>query len=176
MDKINKMIKDLEDFINKSDINNSEQTLKMILGELIKYYNQTNIFTTTNRCENITDSNEIDLAYIHIQNIIPKYKYLQLNKQNTNKDNCENIKNELKNELKNINLNLLEFMNNTISVTPKLFSNENFDAALSQYDKNYFELLKNEKIITKITNKNLLSKSINKKNRIFYLLRLAKIH
>jgi hypothetical protein len=60
-------------------------------------------------------------------------------------------------------------MNNTITVTPKLFSNENFDASLTQYDKNYFELLKNEKITSKLINKNNLSKPINKKNKILII-------
>lgn len=161
MDKINIMIKEFENYISKQDIQNAEQTLSILLGKLIKYYNQTHIFTVSNKCENNTDFSEIDMAYSKIQNIIPKYKYLKLKKNKICKNSI--------NELKNINLNLLEFMNNTIIVTPKLFSNENFDANLSQYDKNYFELLKNEKITSKLINKNLLLKPIDKKNKILII-------
>jgi hypothetical protein len=161
MDNINKMIRELEFFINKADIDSSERILISLINNLIKYYNKTNIFAETNTCNNKVDVNDIDVAYNKIQNIMPKYKYLKLK----NKNNCNN----LKKEFRNINLNLLEFMDNTISVTPKLFSNENFDSALSEYDTNYFELLKSEKIISKLTNRNLLSKPINKKNRILII-------
>jgi hypothetical protein len=161
MDKINIMIKELENYIDKKDINNAEKTLSMLLGYLIKYYNQTNIFSVSNKCENNKDSVEIDNAHSKIQYIIPKYKYLKLTKNTRCKNSTD--------ELKNLNLNLLDFMNNTITVTPKLFSNENFDASLSQYDTKYFELLKNEKITSKLINKNILSKPINKKNKILII-------
>ena len=165
MDKINIMIKELENYITKQDINSAEQTLMILLNDLVKYYNNTNIFTSSNKCENNKDSTEIDMAYSKIQRIIPKYKYLLMKK----KTNCSQSINKMGNNLKNINLNLLEFMNNTITVTPKLFSNENFDANLSQYDRNYFELLKNEKIISKLINKNNLLKPIDKKNKILII-------
>lgn len=161
MNKLNIMIKELENYINKQDLNNVEQTLSILLSELIKYYNKTHIFTVSNKCENKTDFAEIDIAYSKIQNLIPKYKYLKMQK-NTK---CNNPVDKLK----DINLNLLEFMNNTISVTPKLFSNENFDASLSQYDKNYFILLKNERITSKLINKNFLPKPIDKKNKILII-------
>lgn len=161
MDKIYKMIEDIEKYIDNSDIKNAQMTLKMVLDELIKYYNETNLFSQK-KCKNKEDEKQIDLAYSKVVSIIPKYKYLDMKKNVSQKSSSNKY-------LKNINLNLLEFMNNSISVTPKLLSNENFDAVLSQYDRNYFKILKEHKITTKLTNNNSLTKFENKHNKILIL-------
>ena len=155
MDKINELINKLEKTINEGKINDAQSTLLFLITEISKYYTQTNIFNL-NQCSNLLDNDLIDKSYTKIKTILPKYKYLLKSKDSE----CS----EITTKLKLINTNLLEFFNNTISVTPKLMLNENFESNLSKYDSEYFVLLKNEKIIDKITNNNKIYSKINKKN------------
>jgi hypothetical protein len=161
MDKINDLINIFEKNINEKKINYEQSNLILLLGELTKYYKDTNLFNV-NTCTNSLNNKEIDECYIRIKTLMPKYKFIFENKNNS----CQNVANKLK----SINNNLLEFFNNTISVTPQLFSRiENFDAALSNYDQNYFSLLRNQKIISQIKENNKLTTPINKKNRILII-------
>jgi len=160
MDKINELINKLEQTINQEKINEAHSTLLFLITEISKYYTQTNIFNI-NQCSNILNNDDIDKNYSRIKTIIPKYKYLLKSK----KSECSDVITKLK----SINTNLLQFFNNTISVTPKLMFSENFDANLSKYDTDYFLLLKNEKVINKILNNNKLNNKINKKNKILII-------
>jgi hypothetical protein len=166
MDKINELINKLEQTINEGKINDAQSTLLFLITDITKYYTQTNMFNLNlnqnqNKCSNILDNDIIDKNYSRIKTIIPKYKYLLKSKELE----CSNITKKFK----SINTNLLEFFNNTISVTPKLMFGENFDATLSKYDNDYFILLKNENIIDRINNNNKLSKKINKMNKILII-------
>ena len=154
MDKINELINKLEKTINEGKINDTHSTLLFLITEISKYYTQTNIFNL-NQCSNLLDNDLIDKSYTKIKTLIPKYKYLLKSKDSE----CS----EITTKFKLINTNLLEFFNNTISVTPKLMFSENFESNLSKYDSEYFVLLKNEKIIDKISNNNKIYTKINKK-------------
>jgi hypothetical protein len=160
MDKIIDLINNFEKNINDEKINESHEILLNLINEMSKYYSKTNLFNS-NECSNRLNNDDIDKIYGKIKSLIPKYKYLYKSKN----DNCVNITNKLK----TINQNLLEFFNNTISVTPNLYNRENFNASLSKYDTDYFILLKNENVISKITNNNKLNKMINKKNKILII-------
>ncbi len=161
MDKINELINKFEENINKEKIDEAHANLIFLITELTKYYSNTNLFNV-NQCSNNLNNDDIDKHFSKIKSLIPKYKFLYKNKKTI----CPNITEKLK----VINNNLLQFFNNTISVTPKLLmKTENFDAALSNYDNNYFQLLKSENVITKIKENNKLSKIINKNNKILII-------
>jgi hypothetical protein len=161
MDNINKLINNFEKNIDEKNIKNAQTSLIQLITELMKYYNSTNLFAI-NKCENILENSKLNIVDLKIKTIMPKYKKLISGLKISNNP-------RINNKLNTINLNLNEFMNLTEYITPKLYSDNNFDFNLTIYDLKYVDMLKEGRIITKLNNNNKLLNQINKKNKILII-------
>ncbi len=169
MDNLLELVKFLEKEINNKDFLKSQEILLQMNNDLVNFYVKNNIFTNEICKINNIDDNKINRLKEKISDLKIKYKKLQ--SEYIIKNNSKNCIMVL-DKLSSININLGEFYYNPLHVTPK-FLNENtereFNKNLSEYNKDYFELLKQEKIVDKLLENNKLSRPIEKKNKILII-------
>ncbi len=169
MDNLLELVKFLEKEINNKDFLKSQEILLQLNNDLVNFYVKNNIFTNEICKINNNDEDNINKLKEKISNLKVKYKKLQSEFMiKNNSKNCIMVLDKLS----SININLSEFYYNPLHVTPK-FLNENtekeFNQNLSQYNRDYFELLKQEKIVDKLLDNNKLTRPIQKKNKILII-------
>ncbi len=169
MDNLLELVKFLEKEINNKDFLKSQEILLQLNNDLVNFYVKNNIFTNEICKINNNDEDNINKLKEKISNLKVKYKKLQSEFMiKNNSKSCIMVLDKLS----SININLSEFYYNPLHVTPK-FLNENtekeFNQNLSQYNRDYFELLKQEKIVDKLLDNNKLTRPIQKKNKILII-------
>ncbi len=169
MDNLLELVKFLEKEINNNNFIKSQEILLQLNNDLVNFYVKNNIFTNQNCKINNSDDILINKLIEKISIITPKYKNLQ--SEYIIKNNSKSCIMVL-DKLSSINKNIREFYYNPLHVTPKFLNcktDNEFNINLLNYNKDYFELLKQEKIIDKILDNNKLDKVINKKNKILII-------
>jgi hypothetical protein len=169
MDNLLELVKFLEKEINNKNFIKSQEIMLQLNNDLVNFYVKNNIFTNQMCKINNNEDILINKLIEKINEITPKYKKIQSEYMiKNNSKNCIMVLDKLS----SINKNLSEFYYNPLHVTPK-FLNDNtekeFNKNLSEYNKDYFELLKQEKIVDKLLNNNKLEKPIEKKNKILII-------
>ena len=169
MDNLLELVKFLEKEINNKNFTKSQEILLQLNNDLVNFYIKNNIFTNQICKMNNDDDIKINKLKEKIDILSKKYKMLQ--SEYIIKNNSKSCIMVL-DKLSSVNKNLTEFYYNPLHVTPK-FLNTNtdneFNRNLSEYNKDYFELLRQEKIVDKLLDNNKLTRPIEKKNKILIL-------
>jgi hypothetical protein len=172
MNNIKKYVSKFEKEINRDNFKGAEIYLLDLINEVSKYYVNNN-FYNNNKCGYQYNNNDYDFNYIQKKLLILNQKFLNLKEKyykniNTT-ENCNSINSKILTQISSINKNLSDFMYDPLNVTPQFLMNNNFYASLSKYETDYILLLKQTQLITQLTNNNLLSKPIEKKNKILII-------
>jgi hypothetical protein len=143
-----------------------------LITEVSKYYANNNLYND-NVCNYQYNNNESDFNNIQKKLLSLNEKFLNLKQnyfKNIHKSNdCTSINSKILTKISSINKNLSDFMYDPLNVTPQFLMNNNFYASLSKYENDYILLLNQTRVITQLTNNNILTKPIEKKNKILII-------
>jgi hypothetical protein len=172
MNNIKLYVSKFEKEINNNNYKGAEIILLDLITEISKYYVNNNLYNE-NICKYQYNNNEFDFNNIQKKLLSLNEKFLNLKQKyfkNIHKsDECDSINSKILTQISSINKNLSDFMYDPLNVTPQFLMNNNFYTSLSKYENDYILLLNQTRVITQLTNNNILTKPIEKKNKILII-------